>query len=93
MTPWLFASFVGPACFVAGFFLRPLLHPRKDSAMAVYQEIVQPLADLQAAVDALPAKLAAANSAGAQDKTDTITAVTTGAAAAVAAINAIGQPA
>lgn len=68
---------------------------RKDPAM-LYAELAQPLADLQAAVDALPGKVAAAIAAGdaasAQDKADTITAVTSGIAAATSAISSIGAP-
>lgn len=69
---------------------------RKDPIMAVFTELTQPLADLKAAVDSLPGKVAAAVSGGdataAQDKADTIAAVTTAASEAVAAINAIGAP-
>ncbi len=68
----------------------------KDFAMAVFAELEQPLADLATAVGELPAKVAAAVAAGdpaaAQDKADTIAAVQAGAAAAVDAINKIGQP-
>ncbi len=71
-------------------------HSRKELSMAVFTELTQPLADLQAAAEALPAKVAAAVAAGdptsAADKADTIAAVTSGAAAAVAAINSIGAP-
>jgi hypothetical protein len=64
MNPFVVAFLtVGPICFLAGFLLRSALQPRKDPAMAVYQELVQPLADLQAAVEQLPAKLQAASAA------------------------------
>lgn len=69
---------------------------RKEPPMPVFQELVQPLADLEAAVAALPGKVAAAVAAGdaatVQDRADTIAAVTPAVEAAVSAINAVGAP-
>ena len=93
MSPWLFAFVTtGPLAFLAGFLVRPLFS--KGTPMAVYAEVAQSLTDLQSAVDQLPAKVAsvAGDPNAAADKADTIAAVQHGAAAAVAAINAIGQP-
>jgi hypothetical protein len=94
MSPWLLALItIGPVAFLTGFLVRPLF--QKEINMAVFAEISRSLSDLDAAVQALPEKVKAALAAGdiaaAQDKADTIAAVQTGVAAAVAAINAVGQ--
>jgi hypothetical protein len=94
MSPWLLALItIGPVGFLTGFFVRPLF--QKETNMAVFAEISQSLSALDAAVQSLPDKVKAAQGAGdaaaAQDKADTIAAVQSGVAAAVAAINAIGQ--
>ena len=65
----------------------------KDIAMAVYAELVQPLADLDAAVAALPGKIASlpGDPVAAQDKADTLAAVEQSVGAATTAINAVGS--
>ncbi|MGZ6016747.1 MAG: hypothetical protein ACXWKM_13485 [Phenylobacterium sp.] len=99
MNPWLLAfSTIGAASFLAGFFIRPFVAgftlTKENILMAVFAELQPPLADLDVAVAELPAKVAAAVSAGdrtsVQDKADTIAAVQSSAKATVDAINAIG---
>lgn len=94
MSPFVQALLiVGPAAFLAGFLIRPFIVPQpnlRSIIMAVFQEFVQPLADLQAAVVALPDKIAALGNP--QDKADTIAAVLPALQAATDAINGIGAP-
>lgn len=107
MNPWVLAFITSaPLAFLAGFLIRPFITPgassspdgqpltAKDIAMAVFVELTQPLADLDAAVAALPDKVAAAVAAGdpatAQDRADTIAAVETSLGNATTAINAVG---
>lgn len=107
MNPWVLAfSVITPSAFLAGFLIRPFIAPGKSStpagqpltpkdiAMAVYAELTQPLADLDAAVAGLPDRVAAAvakgDPAAVQDKADTLAAVETSLSDAVTAINAVG---
>lgn len=106
MNPFVLAFIsIGPACFVAGIGLSHFLFAGKSSppannqtftlkdiAMAVYAEFEQPLADLNAAVAALPDKLASLGTEAALDKADSIAAVLSAVQGVTAAINAIGAP-
>lgn len=110
--PWLSAFVtIGPASALAGFLIRPFItggkssppsltltdDQKKELAMAVFAELEQPLADLAAAVTALPDNVATAVNAGgaaaAQDKADTIAAVVPALQAATDAMNDVAPPA
>jgi len=109
MTPFIEALIiVGPICLVLGLGLGYWLFgggksssspsiltdaDLKEIAMAVFAELVQPLADLDAAVAALPGKIASlpGDPAAAQDKADTIAAVEARLASATSTINAVGS--
>lgn len=102
MNPYVLAFLViGPVSFLAGlavaYFLfagrsstPPNNQTLKELVMAVFAELQQPLADLTSAVEALPAKLAALEGAGAQDKADTLGAVLPALQSATDAINGVG---